>query len=64
MPTIEERIKEIEKVDDANLLMGYRFLVSRGQKRSSAKAATKRAITKRASASSKQLGGKVIRKAG
>jgi hypothetical protein len=28
MPTIAERLKELDSVDDAGLMMGYRFLVT------------------------------------
>jgi hypothetical protein len=39
MPTLEERIKEIESVDDSNLMMGYRFLTRLPRRRKRASSA-------------------------
>lgn len=46
MPTIAERLKELESVDDAGLMMGYRFLVTPRRKRSGAKVMCKKAVKK------------------
>jgi len=57
MPTLEERIKEIESVDDSNLLMGYRFLTrlpGRRKRASSAKA--KKASVKKPAAKRPRAG--------
>jgi hypothetical protein len=66
MPTIAERLKEIKGVDDAGLLMGYRFLVNRRRKGSAVKAPAKKAVAKkfRASASSQKIDSKAASKTG
>lgn len=46
MPTIAERLKELESVDDAGLMMGYRFLVTPRRKRAGTKAASKKPARK------------------
>jgi len=42
MPTIAQRLKELERVNDADLMMGYRFLVTPRRKRSAAKRMAKK----------------------
>jgi hypothetical protein len=37
MPTIAERLKKLDSVDDTGLMMGYRFLVTPRRKRSGTK---------------------------
>jgi hypothetical protein len=43
MPTIAERLKKLESINDADLMMGYRFLVAPRRKRSGAKRMAKKA---------------------
>jgi hypothetical protein len=51
MPTIAERLKELESVDDAGLMTGYRFLVTPRRKRSGTKVMFKNAVAKKYKAS-------------
>jgi hypothetical protein len=47
MPTIEERLKQLASVNDADLMMGYRFLVTRRRRRTAVKrSAAKRLASK------------------
>jgi hypothetical protein len=65
MPTISERLKKLDSVDDANLMIGYRFLVTPRRKTADTKPALKKAAAgkHKASDSPRKLASKSVHKA-
>jgi len=46
MPTIEQRLKELDSVDDTGLMMGYHFLMTPRRKRSRARKVARKPAAK------------------
>jgi hypothetical protein len=51
MPSIAERLKKLESVDDSGLMMGYRFLINPRRARHRDRTMSKKAVAKKYKAS-------------